>query len=102
MARGKLQQEGLRARQPAGTTWDQLAGMSPTEIRDRTLFPKGFYPLSHPNHPEGGMVFPKFQIEEIKKQEGRDLTRFDLGVRHSRSFPARVPSADVFDGAARL
>jgi len=24
------------------------------------------------------MVFPKFQIEEIKKQEGRDLTRFDL------------------------
>jgi cytochrome c peroxidase len=24
------------------------------------------------------MVFPKFEIEEIKKQEGRDLTRFDL------------------------
>jgi cytochrome c peroxidase len=78
MSRGKLLQEGVRARLPAGTTWDQLAGMSPTEIRDRTLFPKGFYPLSHPNHPEGGMVFPKFQIEEIKKQEGRDLTRFDL------------------------
>jgi cytochrome c peroxidase len=27
---------------------------------------------------EGGMVFPKFAIEEIKKREGRDLTRFDL------------------------
>jgi cytochrome c peroxidase len=24
------------------------------------------------------MLFPKFHIEEIKKQEGRDLTRFDL------------------------
>jgi cytochrome c peroxidase len=24
------------------------------------------------------MLFPKFEIEEIKKQEGRDLTRFDL------------------------
>ncbi|MDP2268248.1 MAG: cytochrome B6, partial [Deltaproteobacteria bacterium] len=31
-----------------------------------------------PNHPEGGMLFPKFQIDEIKKQEERDLTRFDL------------------------
>jgi cytochrome c peroxidase len=24
------------------------------------------------------MLFPKFEIEEIKKQEARDLTRFDL------------------------
>jgi cytochrome c peroxidase len=78
MSRGKPVQEGVRAKLAAGTTWDQLAGMGPTEIRDRTLFPKGFYPLPHPNHPEGGMVFPKFEIEEIKKQEARDLTRFDL------------------------
>jgi cytochrome c peroxidase len=78
MSRGKPLQEGVRVKLPAGTTWDQLAGMSPTEIRDRNLFPAGFYPLPHPNHPEGGMVFPKFEIEEIKKQEGRDLTRFDL------------------------
>ena len=53
--------------------------MSPDgDPRARTLFPTGFLPLPHPNHPEGGMVFPKFQIDEIKKQEGRDLTRFDL------------------------
>jgi cytochrome c peroxidase len=78
MSRGKAIQEGVRVKLPAGTTWDQLAGMSPTEIRDRNLLPAGFYPLPHPNHPEGGMVFPKFEIEEIKKQEGRDLTRFDL------------------------
>src|SRR5216684_2818160 len=78
MSRGKAIQEGVRVKLPAGTTWDQLAGLSPTEIRDRNLLPAGFYPLPHPNHPEGGMVFPKFEIEEIKKQEGRDLTRFDL------------------------
>ena len=28
--------------------------------------------------PEGGMLFPKYHIDEIKKQEDRDLTRFDL------------------------
>jgi cytochrome c peroxidase len=78
MSRGKAIQEGVRVKLPAGTTWDQLAGMSPTDIRERNLLPAGFFPLSHPNHPEGGMVFPKFEIEEIKKQEGRDLTRFDL------------------------
>ena len=36
-------------------------------------------PLPHPKQSEGGMVFPKFVIDEIKKQEGdRDLTRFDI------------------------
>jgi cytochrome c peroxidase len=78
MSRGKPIQEGVRVKLPAGTTWDQLGNLTPAEIRDRNLFPAGFYPLPHPNHPEGGMVFPKFEIEEIKKQEGRDLTRFDL------------------------
>lgn len=78
MTRGKPVQEGVRVKLPAGTTWDQLANMSPTEVRDRSYFPKGFLPLPHPNHAEGGMVFPKFEIEEVKKQEARDLTRFDL------------------------
>jgi cytochrome c peroxidase len=78
MSRGKPVQGGVRVKLPAGTGWDQLAGLNPAEIRDRDLFPKGFYPLPHPNHPEGGMLFPKFEIEELKKQEARDLTRFDL------------------------
>jgi cytochrome c peroxidase len=78
MSRGKPLQEGVRVKLPAGTTWDQLAAMSPADIRDKDLFPKGFYPLPHPNHPEGGMVFPKFEINEVQKQEARDLTRFDL------------------------
>jgi cytochrome c peroxidase len=78
MSRGKPVQDGVRAKLPTELTWEQLAALSPAEIRDKGLFPKGFLPLPHPNHPEGGMVFPKFHIDEIKKQEGRDLTRFDL------------------------
>jgi cytochrome c peroxidase len=78
MSRGKPVQGGVRVKLPAGTTWESLAGMSPEKVRDENRFPKGFYPLPHPNHPEGGMLFPQFHIDEIKKQEGRDLTRFDL------------------------
>ncbi len=73
-------QEGVRAKLPEGMTWEKLAAMTPEEIREKDLWPKGFFPLPHPNHPEGGMVFPKFHIEEIEKQERRDLTRFDLDL----------------------
>jgi cytochrome c peroxidase len=78
MSRSKPVQGGVRVKLPPGVTWAQLATMSPADIKDKGLFPKGFLPLPHPNHAEGGMVFPKFHIDEIKKQEGRDLTRFDL------------------------
>ena len=78
MSRGKPVQEGVRAKLPAGVTWEQLAAMKPEEIREKDVWPKGFFPLPHPNHPEGGMLFPKFHIDEVKKQEARDLTRFDL------------------------
>ncbi|KSJ09194.1 cytochrome B6 [Pseudomonas aeruginosa] len=78
MTRGKPLQEGVRVKLPAGTNWEELARLSPEEIRKQGLFPGGFLPLPHPNHAEGGMVFPKFLIDEIKRQESRDLTRFDL------------------------
>ena len=78
MSRGKAVQEGVRVKLRGGMTWERIAQMRPEEIRDRDAFPLGFMPLPHPNHPEGGMLFPKYQIDEIKKQEGRDLTRFDL------------------------
>lgn len=78
MSRGKPIQQGPRTKLPDGLSWETLAALSPAKIRDQDLFPAGFFPLPHPNHPEGGMLFPKFHIDEIKKQEGRDLTRFDL------------------------
>lgn len=78
MSRGKPVQEGVRVKLPGGVTWAQLAAMTPADIRDKGVFPKGFLPLPHPHHAEGGMVFPTFHITEIKQQEERDLTRFDL------------------------
>ncbi|MGH8086220.1 MAG: hypothetical protein ACREPV_13260 [Lysobacter sp.] len=78
MSGGKPIQQGPRTRLPEGQDWATLAAMTPAEIRQRDLFPAGFLPLPHANHPEGGMVFPQFQIDEILRQEDRDLTRFDL------------------------
>ncbi len=78
LSRGKPIQEGVRVKLSSGTTWQGLASKSPEEIKEKDLFPAGFYPLPHPQHEEGGMVFPRFHIDEIKKQEGRDLERFDL------------------------
>jgi cytochrome c peroxidase len=78
MSGGKAVQEGVRVKLPRGVTWEQLGQMTPQEIREKGVFPKGFLPLPHPNHPEGGMLFPQHVIDEFKRQEGRDLTRFDL------------------------
>jgi cytochrome c peroxidase len=79
MMRGKPVQKGVRVKLPKGVeSWEALSKMSPEQIKAKGLWPKGFLPLPHPNHPEGGMLFPKPHIDEILKQEGRDLTRFDL------------------------
>jgi len=78
MSRGKAVQEGVRVKLPAGVTWQQLASMAPDEIRRKNAWPLGFMPLPHPNHPEGGMLFPQFHIDEVKRQTDRDLSRFDL------------------------
>lgn len=78
MSGGKPIQEGVRVLLPEGVSWEELGAMSPEEIRMQDLFPAGFFPLPHPNHPEGGMLFPQFHIDEILRQEQRDLNRFDL------------------------
>ena len=78
MSGGKAVQAGVRVKLPKGMTWQRLAAMSPEEIRAKGLYPAGFLPLPHPKQSEGGMVFPHLQIEELKRQTGRDLTRFDV------------------------
>jgi len=93
MSRGKPIQDGVRAKLSSDVTWEELAEMTPDEIREKSLFPKGFLPLPHPNHREGGMVFPQFVIDEIKKQEGRDLTRFDLDFDIPDHFLPEFPAA---------
>jgi cytochrome c peroxidase len=78
MAAGKPVQQGVRVKLSDGMTWEKLGAMTAEDIKAQDLWPNGFFPLPHPKHAEGGMIFPEFHIKEIKKQEGRDLTRFDL------------------------
>ncbi len=91
MSRGKPIQEGVRVKLPLGVTWEELSEMSPEEIKHRGLWPKGFLPLPHPNHAEGGMVFPLHHILELKRQTGRDLTRFDLDFDLPEHFLPEYP-----------
>ncbi|MBN1210294.1 MAG: cytochrome B6 [Myxococcaceae bacterium] len=93
MTRGKPVQGGVRAKLPSGVSWDQLAQMAPAEIRKKGLWPKGFLPLPHPFHEEGGMVFPTFHIQEIRRQEGRDLERFDVEFDLADHFLPEFPPA---------
>lgn len=91
--RGKAIQGGVRVKLPAGVSWTDLARMSPEQIKKKGLWPKGLLPLPHPNHPEGGMLFPQYHIDEIMKQEGRDLTRFDLDFDLPTHFLPEFPPA---------
>jgi cytochrome c peroxidase len=90
----KAVQGGVRVKLPPGASWDQLSVLSPPEIRNRGLMPKGFLPLPHVKQGTGGQVFPQEQIDEIRRQEGRDLRRFDvefdLPALFTPEFPAPV------------
>jgi cytochrome c peroxidase len=92
MSGGKAVQEGVRTRLATNVTWEKLSALSPAAIQEKNLFPLGFYPLPFPNHPEGGMLFPQFLIDEINKQEARDLTRFDLDFDLPNHFLPEFPA----------
>jgi cytochrome c peroxidase len=74
----KAVQQGIRARLSEGVTWSQLLDAPADAIREQGVFPMGFRPLPHAKHSTGGMVFPKSQIDAIKKTDQRDLSRFDV------------------------
>lgn len=93
MSRGKAVQAGARARLGEGLTWDELGAMSPADIKAKGVFPIGYLPLPHPKQGEGGMLFPKEHIDEINKQENRDLTRFDLDFDTPTHFIPEFPPA---------
>jgi cytochrome c peroxidase len=89
MTRGKPIPVGPTAKLPSGTTWEQLAALPPEEIRAKGLFPKGYLPLPHPNHPVGGMVFPQMEIKELPRLERFDLD-FDLPEQFLPEFPPAI------------
>ena len=93
MSRGKPVQTGVRVKLKNGVTWDSLNAMSADQIKQRDVYPAGFLPLPHPNHPEGGMLFPKSHIDLVNKQESRDLSRFDLDFLTPEHLLAETPSA---------
>ena len=79
MSRGKAVQDGVRVKLPGRhDVGEARRACRRTRSRRRTLWPAGFFPLPHPHHEAGGMIFPKPLIDETKKQTDRDLTRFDL------------------------
>lgn len=84
-------QQGIRLKLAEGATWDALAAMSPDEIRQKGLLPPGFLPLPHVKHATGGQVFPDRQIDEIRRQEGRDLRRFDVNFDFPDHITAEFP-----------
>jgi cytochrome c peroxidase len=89
MTRGKPVSVGPTARLPEGTTWEQLASMSPDEIRDKALFPKGYLPLPHPHHEVGGMVFPQMEIKVLPRVQRFDID-FDLPENFLPEFPPAI------------
>jgi cytochrome c peroxidase len=89
---GKAVQAGVRVKLPSGLTWDKLAASTPDQIRNGDLYPAGFMPLPHQNHPEGGMIFPQSHIDLVKQQEGRDLERFDLDFVMPEHMVAQSPA----------
>lgn len=90
MSKGKPIQVGPRAKLQ-GVTWERLGQMSPEEIREKGIFP--YLPLPHPDHAEGGMVFPKMMIDKLEAMgEGRRLERFDVDFDIPEHFLPEFPS----------
>ena len=69
MSRGKPVQDGVRAKLPAGMTWERLAGMSPEEIREKGLFPAGFFPLPTPTIRKVACSFPSSILRRLRSKK---------------------------------
>jgi cytochrome c peroxidase len=90
MSRGKPIPVGPATRLPKGiASWEALAEMAPSEIKDRGLFPPGFLPLPHPHHEVGGMLFPQMEIKLLPRLERFDLD-FDLPEHFLPEFPPPI------------
>ena len=87
MSRGKPLCVGPTAKLQKGMTWDQLAGMSPADIKKNDLFP---YPsLPHPLHTNGGQVVPQMQTKMFPRLERFDV-EFDIPEPFLPEFPPAI------------
>jgi cytochrome c peroxidase len=87
MSRGKSIAVGPTARLTNGFTWDHLGKMPPEEIKQKGAFP---YPsLPHPLETNGGMVFPKMQIDMFPRLARVDVD-FDIPDAFLPEFPPAI------------
>jgi cytochrome c peroxidase len=86
MSRGKPVPIGPTARLPQGTTFEQIAVMTPEAIRAAGNFP--YPPLPHPKQVAGGQVFPQIQLQQFPR-----LTRFDVDFDLPEAFIPEFPPA---------
>ncbi len=87
MTRGKPLPVGPVVRLPEGVeSWEQLASLSPEEIRQKDLFPEGFRPLSHPLHSTGHMLFPPMWTDVHPEHQRFDVD-FDIPEEYLPEFP---------------
>lgn len=84
MSRGKPIMLGPVARIPAGLTFDQLARMTPEEIRTRDVFP--YKPLAHPLATTAHMVFPSAWTRVHPEHERIDVD-LDIPDQYLPEFP---------------
>jgi cytochrome c peroxidase len=84
-------QGGVRVKLPPNVTWESLSQTIPEQIRQRRMLPAGFIPLPHVKQLTGGQVFPNNQIDEIQRQESRNLRRFDIDFDLPDRFTPEFP-----------
>ena len=87
MTRGKPVPVGPTAKMKRGMSFEQLARMTPDEIKAQDLFP--YLPLPHVNHPVGGMVFPQVHVRQVPRLERFDMD-FDLPDHFLPEFPPAI------------
>jgi cytochrome c peroxidase len=85
MSGGKPVMAGPVSRLPEGAgSFEELAGMSPDEIRERDLFP--FKPLAHPIQTTAHMVFPESWVE-VHPEHVRIDVDMDIPEAYLPEFP---------------
>jgi len=85
MSGGKPVPVGPTARLPKGISWDDLAKLSPDEIKQQGIFP--YPPVPHPLQPnDGGMVFPPSQLKTHPELARVDVD-FDVPDAYLPQFP---------------
>ena len=85
MSGGKSIMQGPVARlPPEASTFEKLAAIPPTEIRERDLFP--YEPLAHPLQSTAHMVFPREWIE-VHPEHARIDVDMDIPADYLPEFP---------------